>query len=184
LLNAALAHGPNNARALTLLADLATRDWEGAGEALEKLEQALAQGTAPGAVHIILGTRALQRNDYEAAWLHLELAYKANPQIAVVLNNLAWTIANRADPDLERALQLAKAARKLSNHPEITDTIGNILARMGKEREAVVELEAAVRSFPQRAELHATLAELYDKLGDPRLAKVHRQLAEQAKPRP
>lgn len=184
LLNSALAHGPDNPHVLTLLADLSTRDWEGAGQALGALEEVLARGTAPATVHAILGTRASLQGDFETAQMHLELAYQGNLQMPAVLNNLAWALANRENPDLERALQLAQAAKKLSNHPEISDTIGNILARLGREREAVVELEAALRAFPDRPQLHSQLADLYKTLGDVRLAEVHRQLAKRNKKSP
>ena len=178
LLNAALAYGPNNPRALTLLAELSSREWERAGDARAALQKALSQGSAPATVHCILGTRALQKGDVEQAKLHLELAYQTNPQLPIVLNNLACMIVRSEKPDLPRALQLAEAARGLSNNPEITDTIGSILARMGKRREAVKELEVALRAFPNRARLHKQLAELYEQLGDAELAKLHRGLAE------
>jgi tetratricopeptide (TPR) repeat protein len=184
LLSSALTHGPNNAQALTLLADLATQDWEGSDKALEMLEQVLAQGTAPAMVHAILGTRALKRGDVENASMHLEMAYQGNPQMPAVLNNLAWAIANRDPPDLQRALQLAQAAKKLFKHPEISDTIATILVRLGRYQEAVSELETALRGLPNRQVLHRKLAALYEKLGDTRLAEQHRRLAEQTAPPP
>ena len=177
LLNVALAYGPNHPRVLTLLAELSSREWDRAGDARAALQKALTQGTAPATVHCILGTRALQKGDVEQAKLHLELAYQSNPQLPIVLNNLACMIVRAEKPDLPRALQLAEAARRLSNNPEITDTIGSILARMGKRREAVTELEVALRAFPNRTRLHTQLAELYEQLGDAELAKLHRGLA-------
>jgi tetratricopeptide (TPR) repeat protein len=185
LLNAALMHGPNHPQVLTALADLATQDWEGAGDALEKLEEALAQGAAPPTAHAILGTRALLRGDYENARVHLELANQLSPQMPAVLNNLAWALANQADPDLEHSLQLARAAKKLSDHPEICDTIGTILVRLGRHQEAIPELELALRGLPdRRRELHRKLAVLYEKIGDSRLEAQHRRLAEQPEPSP
>jgi len=91
-------------------------------------------------------------------------------------------MANRENADLERSLQLAQAAKKLSDHPEISDTVGHILARLGRQREAVVELETALRAFPNRLELHSTLAELYQALGDAGLAELHARLAKQKSP--
>ncbi len=184
LLNSALAHGPDNPHVLTLLADLSTRDWGRAGETSKLLQQVLARGTAPATVHAILGTRALQQGDLEKGRMHLELAYEGNRQMPAVLNNLAWALANAEKPDLQRALQLAQAANKLSNHPEISDTIGTILARMGRHREAVKELETALRAFPGRPDLHRKLAGLYETLGDAQLAKLHDQLAKQGKKTP
>lgn len=182
LLNAALTYGPNNPAVLTLLADLSTRDWSRAGEAFGALQEVLARGAAPPTVHAILGTQALLQGDYKTAEMHLEMAYQGNLQMPVVLNNLAWAMANRENADLERSLQLAQAAKKLSDHPEISDTVGHILARLGRQREAVVELETALRAFPNRLELHSTLAELYQALGDAGLAELHARLAKQKSP--
>lgn len=181
LLNSALTYGPNDSRLLTLLADLATRDWDRAGEASATLTKALAAGTAPPTVHAILGTQALLKGDVETARTHLELAHQGDLGSPTLLNNLAWALANRKDPDLERALELAQAAKKLMNHPEISDTLGTILARMGRNREAISELEIALHAFPDRAELHGKLADLYQAVGDADLAQLHRQLAGKAK---
>jgi predicted Zn-dependent protease len=184
LLNLALTHNPKNVHALMLLADLATKDGEAADAARGELERALARGVAPATAHAILGTEALRHDDYEKARMHLELACARDPQTPAILNNLAWALANGKNADLPRALQLAQAAKQLSNHPEISVTIGTILACMGKLREAVTELEGALRAFPDRAELHGRLAELYDRLGDAELAKVHRRLAKPDKTSP
>ena len=47
--------------------------------------------------------------------MHLEQARQRNARIPEVLNNLAWGLAQKDEPDLERALQLAEAAQRLSN---------------------------------------------------------------------
>lgn len=184
LLNRAMAHGPNNPQVLTLLADLATREGEQADEARAKLKEVLTQGAAPDMVHAILGTWALQKGDFKEAQTHLDLAYERNPQIPIVLNNLACTLANREKPDLEKALKMAEAAKKLSNSPEISDTMGTILVRLGRHRQAATELETALRAFPDRATIHGQLAECYENLGDAELTSLHRRLAKQNKPEP
>lgn len=181
LLNRAMEYGPDDSRVLALLANLATKEWEQADEARAALQQVLAQGAAPATVHIVLGVWALKKEDIENALMHLELAYHRNPQSPTVLNNLAWGLAHKEEPDLERALKLAEAAKRLSNHPEISDTIGTILVRLGRHEEAIVELEIALRAFPKRPELHGKLAELYDELDDTKLADLHRRLAEPGK---
>jgi Flp pilus assembly protein TadD len=105
------------------------------------------------------------------------LAQDRNLETPILLNNLAWMLAHQTDPDLPQALQLAEAARRLSDRPEIADTIGTILARMGRTREAVRELEVALRGLPEHAEINSKLADLYEKLGDQALAEIHRKLA-------
>ncbi len=76
--------------------------------------------------------------------MHLEQAQQRNARIPEVLNNLAWGLAQKDEPDLERALQLAEAAQGLSPNPEICDTAGTILAKLGRPREAVTQLRNGV----------------------------------------
>jgi tetratricopeptide (TPR) repeat protein len=180
LLNQALIHGPNHPQVLTLLADLSVQDGVGTDTSRAALQEALASGTAPATVHLVLGTQALQQGDLERAQTHLELACERAPDMPIVLNNLAWVLAHREPPELDRAGQLALAAKKLSDDPEISDTLGTILARQGKYRAAITELETVLRAFPKRPKVHRQLAELYDKLGNAELAEAYRRRAQAA----
>jgi tetratricopeptide (TPR) repeat protein len=177
LLNRALQHVPRDPRLLTQLAKLALRDWERSDEAYTRLKELVAEGVAPAVVHLVLGTQALKKGELNEAKLHLLLANDRNPNMPVILNNLAWTLVHEDEPDLQRALQLAQAAKRMSEHPEIYDTLGTILARMGRHREAIQELETALRAFPARPELHLRLADLYEQLGENELAAIHRRMA-------
>jgi len=185
LLERVIEYDADNQRALAMLADLATKPGEAAEQAMALLKQLLARGAAPAIVHLVLGTRALQAGRTDQGLMHLEQARQRNERMPDVLNNLAWGLAHKDPPDLERALQLAEAAQRLSpNHPEIFDTLGTILAKMGKPREAVTQLEKALRALPPRAALHRKLGDLYEQLGDAELAAEHRRLAAQLESSP
>ena len=164
-----------------MLDKLAMGTDESAVGAAELLKKILAPGAAPAVIHLVLGTRALRQGDLETAVMHLEQAQQRNARIPEVMNNLAWGLSQKAEPDLERALQLANAAQKLSTppHPETYDTVGTILAKLGRPREAVTQLETALRVLPPRADIHRKLGDLYEQLGDAGLASEHRRLAEQ-----
>lgn len=179
LLDRALEFGPDHPHVLTRLAELATTDADKAEEARDRLRDSLARGVAPATAHLILGSWALSENDLQTGVMHLELAYQKNPRIPSVLNNLAWGIAHNETPDLERALQLVEQAHRMSQHPEILETRGVILARKGEYARAVTDLEAALRAFPGRIRLHKELAHSYEQLGDPDMAARHRGIAEQ-----
>ena len=71
------------------------------------------------------------------------------------------------------------AAKALPQHPEIRETRGIILARLGRWSEALVDLEIALAAFPDRAHIHDSLADAYEHLGDPDMAARHRELAAQ-----
>ena len=166
LLNAAFKYGPENPEVLALIANLVTQkrddaDSQPAAELHEALTRTLASGTAPPVVHLIVGTRALEAGEVERAVTHLELALKANPNMPMVLNNLAWGLAHREPPDLDRALRLIDAAIPLSDHPNLRGTRAVILAELGRSREAIDELEGVLRRHPDPAWVHARLADLY-----------------------
>ena len=179
LLDRALQHDANNEQALRMLGRLAIDNDESAAQATDMLKQMLARGAAPAVIHLALGTQALHRGDVDTGLMHLEQAQERNPRIPTVLNNLAWGLTQQDEPDLERARQLAEAAQQLSKHPETYDTLGTILARQGKLREAVTQFETALRLLPPRAKIHRQLGDLYQQLGDAELAGEHRRLAEQ-----
>jgi tetratricopeptide (TPR) repeat protein len=184
LLERVIEHDADNERALAMLADLATRKGEAADRAMPLLKRVLARGAAPAVVHLILGTRALDQGNLDQGLMHLEQARQRNARIPEVLNNLAWGLAQKEDPDLERALQLAEAAQRMSPNPEICDTVGTILAKLGRPREALTQLEKALRALPPRADIHRTLGDLYEQLGDADLAGEHRRLARQLEASP
>ncbi len=169
LITKALQYGPGNPLVLTLLADLSTREWDGALTAETLLNQALSRGQSPTMVHFILGSRALARGDLETAQLHLELAYERDARMPAVLNNLAWTIMQSESRDLDRALKLIDAALKLEPRFEFSITRADILAQMKRFNEAVVELEGILPQMADqdRGPVHQRLAQLYDELKQP-----------------
>jgi tetratricopeptide (TPR) repeat protein len=182
LLNAAFKYGPENPDVLALIANLATQqrddaDSQPAAELHEALTRILAGGTAPPVVHLIVGTRALEAGEVERAVTHLELALKAIPNMPMVLNNLAWGLAHREPPDLDRSLRLIDAAIPLSDHPHLRGTRAVILVELGRSREAINELEGVLRRHPDPAWVHAQLADLYRQAGVEDLAELHAQLA-------
>lgn len=178
LLQQAVSFGPNNPQALSRLAEFAVKGNDKSTVSMGQLKQILASGRAPGIVHFILGTSALSGGEEEQGIRHLELAFEQLPQMPAVANNLAWAAANRAEPNLEQAEQLINAAVELApQHPEISETRGQILAKLGKTKEAIVDLEFTLRANPNRPPVHATLAVLYDELGDAELAEQHRKMA-------
>jgi tetratricopeptide (TPR) repeat protein len=179
-----LQHDAANEQALVMLDKLALGTDESAVGAAELLKKILARGAAPAVIHLVLGTRALAAGDVQAGLMHLEQAQERNAKIPEVMNNLAWGLTQKPEPDLERALQLAETAQKLSQHPETYDTVGTILAKLGRHREAVTQLETALRVLPPRAAIHRKLGDLYEQLGDADLAAEHRRLAEELKPPP
>ncbi len=191
ILNIAYRYNPNHPDLLALIANLTMQNRDDADSPQvaglrDALQLALATGTAPPLVHLIVGTRALEAGDTEDAVMHLELAYKLNPDSPSILNNLAWALAHRNPPELDRALPLAEAAIDLVDHPSFHGTRAVILAAVGRSGDAIAELETILRRHPDPAWVHDRLAELYDDTNQTELAQLHTRLAahirESAKP--
>ena len=88
-------------------------------------------------------------------------------------NNLAFVLADAKSPtrkDLDRALSLASDVRKrLSENPEVADTLGWVLFKRKEHAEAAKVLEEAVSGQPAGAGRSAALYHLaatHDALGD------------------
>lgn len=107
------------------------------------------------------------------------------PENVIALNNLAMLMYKYEKDRLPEALDLARKADRLSGgkQPAIRDTIGQILARMGRMDEAQEILEQCVSELPQEWNLHNTLAQIYERRGNEDLAQAHR-LAMSRIPRP
>jgi tetratricopeptide (TPR) repeat protein len=177
LLEQALHYTNGHPGALAGIGKLLQTD-ETATRARRVLHEALARGHAPALIQFLLGTAAAGDGNWNSARQHLEQAYHLNPQSQVVLNNLAWVLANATPPQLDRALQLADAAIQVDpQHPEIRETRGMILARLKRWTDSLVDLELALDAMPERPRLHRTLAEVYSAIGDESLATLHQQLS-------
>ncbi len=202
-LERALSYDSENLNALNQLLALG-RGGAGSGKGKAALEAALARGQSSAVVHLALGMDAWQRAESQAgpagvaglvlgltgqgvwkraergrALFHLEQACKLSPRSALLVNNLAWMLARAPEPDLKRALELMDSVvQRYPEQPNLRDTRGQILAKMGRWREALVDLEIALRTMAGNRNLHRTLAEVYQQLDQPTLAAEHRWLAE------
>jgi tetratricopeptide (TPR) repeat protein len=177
LLERALALDPGHPAAMKRVAELVVGDPETAGPARTLLEPCLARGTAPAVVHMLLGTQALAKADYNAARVHFEAAHAQEPELPACLNNLAWTLTQVEPSDLDRALQLIDLAiQQQPERPEFRETRGQILLRLGRTQEAVAELERGLKSDGDVSVTHASLSAAYERLGQTRLADQHRVL--------
>jgi tetratricopeptide (TPR) repeat protein len=143
------------------------------------LRKFLDAGQSVASCHYVLGTMAVKDKKLELARDHLEQAYKLSPDLPEVANNFAWVLSRCDRPDLERALTILNKAIDLNNQPEIRETRGQVLLKLGRYQEAVTDLEFAV-NFLKLPEVHESLAEAYDKLGATELAEQHRKKARES----
>lgn len=179
ILERALRAAPNEKSILERMAILAAEAGTESSAARTALKELLASGKAPASVHLILGTAATGAGNTERALLHLEQAYRAEPHMPAVLNNLAWTLSHLDPPQIDRARQLIDAAVKIdTKHPEIRATRGEILVMQKEWKLALEDLEFALKTLPDRPDIHKGLAKVYEALGEPELAKIHQTKSE------
>lgn len=175
----ALTVDPTNSSGLQTLAALATsEEGEDSEAAQEMLRQVLADGRATAVVHLVIGTSAIKKDDFELAELHLKQAQKLNSRIPAVLNNLAWVLSRRSPPQKDEAIKLLdNAIVLLPSHPEIRETRGQLLAEQEKWEDAITDLEYALNYYKDRPKIHDTLGKCYGELGDAEMSRIHKKKA-------
>lgn len=85
----------------------------------------------PGPMLNLASVAAGKMGDTQASRKYLEMAFRSAPGDPGVLNNMAYSLADR-NRDLPQALGYAKKALKLVPQPFVQDTVGYILFRMGR----------------------------------------------------
>ena len=172
LLEKVLALSPNNIPALAQISELAFAKGDVAERANQTVTRMLSSGQAPTIVHTILGTRAAQANLWKKAAFHLDQAKEQNPAAPVILNNLAWVLANAEPPQLEQAKLISQEAIKLApQHPDMYDTHGFVLLKLGDARGAITNFEKALKLHPNHLPYRRRLAEAYLAVGDSESAR-------------
>ena len=179
LIDQAMSYSPNSSHVLTRLSQIVAASGESA-EKFQSLNNALVEGRAPVAVHFILGTAALQKEEFQKAQTHFEIVLRNKPRHVASLNNMAWSLAHNSKPDLNQALEYANKTLKLApNDVRFLDTRARILEKTGDVKGAISDFEAIIKSDPENQFALERLAELYETAGLSDLAKgVRKKLLE------
>lgn len=107
------------------------------------------------------------------------------PDNYIALNNLAMLIYKFEPDHLAEGLAYARRAEELlPASPEIQETIGQLLVRMGKTDEAQALLEGCVDKLPMEWNLHNSLAQIYEHKGLMDKARAHRLVMSKIKKPP
>jgi len=103
-----------------------------------------------------------------------EDAYKQNPNSAMIVNNLASSIADYATDaaSLERARKLAEPLAK-ANNPDMLDTVAWIDYKLGDYDKALPTLQKALAVNPESAIVNYHIGMVYFKKGDKEHAREH-----------
>jgi tetratricopeptide (TPR) repeat protein len=102
----------------------------------------------------------------DAAQDRFERAMQVDPEAPVAANNLAWIYAANGG-NLDVALQLAQTSkRKLTDSPEVNDTLGYIYYKKNLPTLAIPSLRASTEKDPTNAIYHYHLGLAYAKAGE------------------
>jgi Flp pilus assembly protein TadD len=83
----------------------------------------------------------------------------------------------RAEADLKRVAQLARAVAASPRDPDLRSEIGELFLRNGRVQDGLRWLESALRERPDHAPTHRLLADYYDRAGQAELAGYHQAAA-------
>lgn len=137
--------------------------WQLAGQALEQFPDN----------HNLLYTRAMlaeKRDDLQQLETDLRRILANDPEHAIAMNALGYTLADRTDR-LNEAMELIRAAHELQPDDAATlDSLGWVYYRLGQPKEALPWLEQAFEAYPD-PEVAAHLGEVHWALGNKRKAR-------------
>ena len=120
-------------------------------------------------MRLYLAERDLARKDYRAASKGYRELLVLQPENALVLNNLAWTLSQQNDP---AALGYAEKAYTLApNNPAVADTLGWMLVERGDAKRGTELLAKAATAAPAAVEIRMHYAKALLKTGDKAGAK-------------
>jgi len=135
-----------------------------AGEADALAARWLKEHPKDAAMRLHLAERDLARKDYRAASRAYRDLLVLQPENPLVLNNLAWSLAQQGDPS---ALGYAEKAYALApGNPAIADTLGWMLVERGDAKRGLEILAKASAAAPNALEIRMHYAKALLKTGD------------------
>ena len=146
-------------------------------EALQRLDAALTVDPRNVTAHMLTGLIHQGRGDIDAAQKAYQRALDINPHFAPAANNLAWLLTEYGR-DADRALELAKAARKAApRDPQIADTLGWVLYKHGQYHSAIALLTESADRLANNPTIHYHLGMAHSQAGNSDAAQKALQTA-------
>ena len=122
------------------------------------------------------------RAEFDQAIEQYRAVIAVEPQNVVALNNLAYALAERKQQPQE-ALPLALRAYRLSQTPDVGDTVGWVQHLMGDNQAALPWLEQAAAAAPNSVEILIHAAIVHAAVNDLTKARQRLEAAEKLDPR-
>ncbi len=118
--------------------------------ALDQYRQALEKNEDHLPSLLLLGDLSYKKGDYSGAESAYRKALKQEPKNGDVMNDLAWVFI-RTGKNLDKAKELVTGALSVNpaHRSYYLDTLGVVLLKLGKEKEAIAALQESVAAIPQ-----------------------------------
>lgn len=166
----AVKHNPKNGAAIAGQA----RVLELAGkrtQAIARYDAAMAAPHPDYDAGYRAGRLSFDAGDKKGAERRWREVIRKDPSAAAASNDLAWLLAEQGR-DLDLAARLAgKATRLRKDDPEVWDTLGTVLIRLGKDAQAVKPLRKSLELHPGAPDVEYRLAVALSKSGNPKEAQ-------------
>ena len=141
-------------------------------QAIAELETSAKRQPDDPRILFVLALLYEQMHDYEKARDAYEKVLTIKPDMATVLNNLAYLYAERL-PQLDRAYELAQKARALQpDEASVADSLGWILYKRGDYQQALGLLQESAGKLPENPEVQFHLGMTASMMGQADLARV------------
>lgn len=147
-----------------------------AGEPEKFADSWLKEHPKDNRFRLYLAESATSRKDYSTAVRHYKVLLESQPNNPVIMNNLAWVMAQGNDP---KAIELAEKAYKIApDQPSIADTLGTLLVAKGDTDRGLELMKKANTLAPKDPSIRLNLAKAYIKAG--KKADAQKELGELA----
>jgi tetratricopeptide (TPR) repeat protein len=171
----ALELDAKNAVATAALATLRAKAGDRAG-AIQDYDAAAALTEDPAPYLYQAAQLALATGDPQGAERRLREVVRLDPGHVGARNDLAWLLAERGE-DLDTAVELARAARRLDPSADVLDTLGWVHLKRGETGESVSALEQAVEKRSDSPSIRYRLGVALERSGDRQRAREMFQTA-------
>lgn len=171
----ALDLDPKNAAATGALATLRGREGNRAG-AIELYDAAAKLAEPPEPYSYLAAQLVLAAGDTAGAEARLREVVRRDPGNVGARNDLAWLLAEKG-ADLDAALALAEAAKRIDPSADVLDTLGWVHLKRGETQQAVNSFEQALEKRPDSPSIEYHLGIALNQAGDKPRARERFQAA-------
>ena len=134
-----------------------------AGESEKFADSWLKEHPKDDRFRLFIAESATARKDYSLASKHYRIMLESQPNNPIIMNNLAWVMAQSKDP---KAIDLAEKAYKLApDQPSIADTLGTLLVSKGDIDRGLDLMKKANTQAPKDPAIKLNLAKALIKAG-------------------